>query len=219
MGSTFIPSRCGMMDVVGSNVLIRGNMPLIEPDFHFAYEEIQIAIGLNLSSMSKFIEVPIIDNNGEREQFEQIFSAFGVSSEKYPESFWPWWEYLDYNPNELQGSTLKTEGTEKKGSLIWRPFEGLPENTDPKIFLKSPGWDFDGFICNLINLMKNLKNTAIYVHCQLGADRTGAAHIGYLMKSKRLNLELASKIANSSTSAGAPNADYQRLVEAYSKII
>ena len=66
-------------------------------------------------------------------------------------------------------------------------------------------------------MMKSYKETAFYIHCQLGADRTGAAHIGYLMKSKKMNLEEASDVANHSTSAGAPNADYQRLVEAYSK--
>lgn len=214
MGSTFIPSRCAHIDTVGSNVLIRGNMPLLGDDLHYAFNEIQEASKLDLTGMS-FIEVPIIDNVGERAQFEPLLRAFGVDPNQYPTGFWPWWNQKDYDPNSFHGEKLVTEGLQQPGSLVWRPFEGLPADTDPDIFLGTPGWDYGGFIDNLVDMMALLSDTAVYIHCQLGADRTGAAHIGYLMRGKGLNLADASAVANSSTSAGAPNADYQRLIEAY----
>lgn len=215
MGSTFIPSRCALIDTVGSNVLIRGNMPLVAPDLHYALEEIRDASGVNDLFHRRLIEVPIIDNVGERQQFSPILEAFNLDPDAYPTSFWPWWQQPGYKPNAFHGSNLTTEGHTIAGAVVWRPFEGLPPNTDPQGFLGPSEWDFSGFIDNLISVLKTETNAAVYIHCQLGADRTGAAHIGYLMRAKGVSLEAASAMANSSTSAGAPNADYQRLVEAY----
>ncbi len=214
MGSMFIPSRCRAIDHVGSNVLIRGNMPLLGGDLHYAYNEIAEASGVDLASKN-LVEIPIIDNVGERTQFAAIFRAFGVDPNIYPSDFWPPWMQHGYDPNEMLGTEVRTEGATHPGCVVWRPFEGLPANTDPAVFLYSPGWDYAGFVEHVISLMHTLENSAIYVHCQLGADRTGAFHIGYLMKTMGLSLVEASSIANGSTSAGAPNADYQRLAAAY----
>lgn len=214
MGSKFIPSRCAHIDTVGSNVLIRGNMPLLGDDLHYAYNEIATASKVDLSSKS-LIEIPIIDNVGERAQFEPLMRAFGMDPDIFPSTYWPPWLQEGYEPNELLGIEVTTEGASHPGSLIWRPFEGLPEGQDPKEFLHFPIWDFAGFIDNVVHLLQTLKNAAIYVHCQLGADRTGAFHVGYLMKTQRLSLADASAKANSSTSAGPPNADYQRLIAVY----
>lgn len=214
MGSTFIPSRCAHIDTVGTNVLIRGNMPLLGDDLHYAYKEIREASGVDLDSM-QLVEVPIIDNVGERDEFAAIMKSFGIDPNDFPTSFWPWWNQSGYDPNGFLGGKLSTENITREGSVVWRPFEGLPADTDPEVFLGAPGWDYAGFIDNLIDMMALLDNSAIYIHCQLGADRTGAGHIGYLMKGKGLNLADASAVANASTSAGPPNADYQRLVEAF----
>ena len=111
-------------------------------------------------------------------------------------------------------SPISSHEEEKR---IRQAAEELPPNTSPKTFLGSPGWDYEGFLSCVCNILKTQINTAVYVHCQLGADRTGAFHIGYLIKTRGLSLEEASKEADSSTSAGPPNADYQRLVEAYAK--
>ena len=121
MGSTFIPSRCALVDTVGSNYLIRGNMPLVAPDMHYAYQEIVAASKLDLTGKT-LIEMPIIDNVGERDQFSAILKAFNVDPDQYPSSFWPWWTQENYNPNALQGIALKTEGLRVNGSFIWRPF-------------------------------------------------------------------------------------------------
>ena len=218
MGSTFIQSRCRHIDTIGSNVLIRGNMPLVGDDLHYAYDEIAAASGVVLSSR-KLIEVPIIDNVGERAQFEPLLRAFGVDPAIYPSSYWPPWMQAGYEPNKMLGTEVTTEGHALPGSVVWRPFEGLPAVADPKEYLYSPGWDFSGFVDHIVELLHTLVDSAIYVHCQLGADRTGAFHIGYLMHTQGLSLEEASAKANSSTSAGPPNADYQRLVAAYAKTL
>jgi len=214
MGATFIPSRCAHIDTVGSNVLIRGNMPLLGDDLHYAYYEIAQASKVNLAS-KKLVEMPIIDNVGERTQFSALFRAFQVDPNIYPPAYWPPWLQDGYEPNKFLGTEVTTEGRSFPGSIVWRPFEGLPAGGDPKEFLSKPIWDYAGFVDHVISLLTTLENSAVYVHCQLGADRTGAFHIGYLMRSKGLSLADASAKANASTSAGAPNADYQRLVAAY----
>ena len=217
MGSTFIPSRCAHIDTVGSNVLIRGNMPLIEPDLHYAFNEIEAASGVDDLLARKLVEVPIIDNVGERGQWTPLMEAFGVDPNRFPTSFWPPYLQAGWDPNAMLGTTLTTEGLTTPGSVLWRPFEGLPVGQDPKLYLTTPGWDFSGFIDHVILLMHTMVDSAIYVHCQLGADRTGAFHIGYLMKSQGMNLKDATNQAARSTSAGLPNADYMRLVDAYAK--
>jgi hypothetical protein len=218
MGSTFLASRCAHIDTVGSNVLIRGNMPLLGGDLHYAYNEIEEASGVDISAM-KLVEMPIIDNVGERKQFEAIFKAFKVDPNIYPQTYWPPWMQAGYEPNKMLGTEVYAEGSMHTGSIVWRPFEGLPANTEPKTFLFSPGWDYSGFINHVVDLLHTMVDSAIYVHCQLGADRTGAFHIGYLMKTMGLSLVEASTMANGSTSAGAPNADYQRLVAAYASTL
>ena len=155
---------------------------------------------------------------GERAQWEPLMQAFGVDPGLFPVSFWPPYLQPGWDRNELLGKTLTTEGETLPGSVSWRPFEGLPPGEDPKVYLTWPGWDFSGFIDHVIDLLRTSVNTAIYVHCQLGADRTGAFHIGYLMRAKGFDLENAILTAVSSTPAGPPNADYLRLVTAYAAI-
>ena len=219
MGSTFIPSRCAHIDTVGNNVLIRGNMPLIEPDMHYAFQEIAEASHVDDLSDYKLIEVPIIDNVGERGQWAPIMQAFGVDPDRFPETYWPTYLQPGWDPNAMLGTTLTTEGLTQPGSVLWRPFEGLPPGEDPKVYLFAPGWDFSGFIDHVIKLLGTLTDSALYVHCQLGADRTGAFHIGYLMKSQGMSLKDATNTAVRSTSAGPPNADYMRLVAAYAELL
>jgi hypothetical protein len=219
MGSTFLPHRCAHIDTVGTNVLIRGNMPLLGEDLHFAFDEIAEASKVKDLASREFYEVPIIDNVGERDQWEPLMRAFGVDPNRFPETFWPPYLQPGWNPDALLGTTLTTEGRTVPGSILWRPFEGLPANTDPKHFLGWPGWDFTGFIDHVVLMLHTLINATVYVHCQLGADRTGAFHIGYLMKAKGMSLDDATLTAVASTTAGPPNSDYLRLVNAYASAI
>jgi len=213
VGSTFIPSRCAKIDEVGPNVLIRGNMPLTKSG-SYALREVREASGVADLEDRMVVEVPIVDNVGERAQFETILRAFGANPGALPASCWPWWAH-GVDGNARRGGPLRTEGLEVDGFVLWRPFEGLPEGEDLEPFLGSPGWDFSGFLDVIASLMTTLDGAAVYVHCQLGADRTGAFHTGYLMRTRGLGLEEAAKEADAATSAGPPNADYRRLLEAY----
>lgn len=219
MGSTFIPSRCAVVERVGTNVLIRGNMPLLpEQDsrrgMRYAFAEIMEASGVSDLRERKLIEVPVIDNVGERLQFEPLVSAFAIDPVALPASKWPWWQH-GIGGDELLGWRLMSGGVSVRGHVLWRPFEGLPEGADPKEFLGAPGWDFGGFVDRVIRLLREGDNLAVYVHCQLGADRTGAFHAGYLMRAQGLSFNDAMLQASKATSAGTPNADYYRLVRAY----
>jgi len=215
---SFIPSRCAHIDTVGTNVLIRGNMPLTGDDQHFAYEEIEEASAVPLTGF-KLIDMPIIDNVGERPYWSKEVSAFGVDPDLYPTSYWPPYLHPGYDPKEQLGTAVTTEGGSYPASLVWWPFEGLPVGQDPGIYLNAPGWNYSGFVNYVIEMLQTLQNTAIYVHCMLGADRTGAFHIGYLMRAQGMGLKDAITVSTASTSAGPPNADYMRLVEAYSKTL
>lgn len=219
MGAHFIPDRCAVIDKVGSNFLVRGNMPLLPPDNHYALLELQASSGIASLTSLTLIDVPIIDNVGERVQFEALCSAFGVDAAKFPASEWPPYGKPGYQPNALLGHTLRSEDRYMAGAMMWRPFEGLPSGDDPLPYLQSPLWDFGGFIEQVVQMLASFRTSVIYVHCQLGADRTGAFHIGYLMRTQGLDLAAASAKANAATKAGAPNADYQRLVEAYARYL
>ena len=210
----FLADRCAKIDTVGGNVLIRGNIPLIGDDQHFAYNEIAKASQTDLSQFH-LIDFSIIDNVGERPYWTKEVQAFGINPNTFPSTYWPPYLQESYNPHTLLGTQVTTEGKSHPASLVWWPFEGLPRGENSRVYLHTPGWDYSGFIEYVIELLRTRTNTAIYVHCMLGADRTGAFHIGYLMKSKGLNLLNATALSVSTTSAGPPNADYARLVAAY----
>jgi hypothetical protein len=210
----FLADRCAKIDTVGGNVLIRGNIPLIGEDQHFAYDEIAKKSKTDLSKYH-LIDFCIIDNVGERAFWSKEIAAFGVDPNTFPIDYWPPYFHQDYDPKKLLGTQVTTQGKTYPGSMVWWPFEGLPVDENPQVFLHAPGWNYAGFIDYVIELLKTRTNTAIYVHCMLGADRTGAFHIGYLMKSRGLDVFDATTQAVPTTSAGPPNADYARLVAAY----
>jgi Dual specificity phosphatase, catalytic domain len=220
MPCSFIFSRCAAIDGRKGNVLIRGNMPLTGTDKHFAFKEIMVASKVTDLATRKFIDVCVIDNVGERSSFEAEVRSFGIDPNDFPPTYWPPYLQADYDPKTFLGTELKTaEGPIVNASMVWWPFEGLADGQDPEVFLSSPGWNFSGLIDYIWELMNTMTDTAIYVHCMLGADRTGAFHIGYLMKTQGLSLKDAMAKANPSTSAGAPNSDYLNLVAAYAKTV
>lgn len=194
-------------------------MPLTGPDEHFSFNEIVEASGVKDLATRKFVDVCTIDNVGERGSFASEIRAFGIDPDKFPTSYWPPYLQPGYVAKTFRGSDLVTEGQTLSGSMVWWPFEGLPAGEAPGVYLGSPGWNFSGLVDYINGLLGTFSNLAIYVHCMLGADRTGAFHIGYLMRTHDMDLHDASARANSSTSAGAPRGDYQRLVAAYAQTL
>lgn len=209
----FLPDRVRVADRVGKNVLIRGCMPLAGDPWTFAYEEIESASGVLLGGRGLSV-VSLIDCVGERPMLEAEMSALGLEAPH--QSYWPPYERASYAPSVAEAGTLTTEGGPVNVDFYWWPIEGLPEEADPSVFLGKPGWNLSGLIELLTALMADQSGDprAIYLHCTLGADRTGAAHTCYLFR-KSLPMDAAIRRADSMTSAGAPAPDYCRLRAAY----
>lgn len=217
MRKVFLPERVQRVDEVAGNVLIRGPMPLAGESWHYAYEEIAEAAGISLQGYD-YASVSLIDCVGERDMLEAEFQAFGL--EAPPSSYWPPYLRTDYAPSKPMPGIIETDESMVPASLYWWPIEGLPEGVNPAECLSYPGWDFSGISDLVHGLMseRRPRPLALYVHCTLGADRTGALHTGYLVK-KGVPLDEAIRQADSSTPAGAPNEDYRRLRAAYAASI
>lgn len=214
----FLAERVGIVDRRDSTILVRGTEPLIGEDLHFAYNEIAAAIGVNLPDYD-FIDVCLIDNVGERWAFAPEVKSFGIDPDKqFPTSYWPPYLQPGYNSKALIGTELTTEGKTVPGQMIWWPIEGVPKGQDGQTELHWPGWNFIGLVDYLIDLFGSFKQTVIYFHCMVGSDRTGAAHIGYLMKAKGMSLDQAIA-ASKITQAPPPRNDYMDLVHAYAKYL
>lgn len=211
----FDPARVGLVDKVGESLLVRGPEPL--KDGKFTYEEICSAVGVTPGSF-KLIDVSLIDNTGERAWWSTEMMAFSLNPDTFPTTYWP--PYLHgHDPRKQYGDQVIYNGGKASASWVWWPIEGLSASEpSPQTFLKAPGWDLDGLVKHAASLLggKNL----VYVHCTLGADRTGAFVGGYYMRIKGLSLDQAMiKVTDGTQAKVIPNADYKRLLEAYSKFI
>lgn len=207
------------------NILVRGNIPLTGTDARFATNEIASRLGLNLAKFSLGV-VMLIDNVGERFAFEPEVKAFGAEPGAYPATLWPPYSMIsDWQPEEELASeeVVRSEGASSRGRLWWWPIEGISSNElviSPYIW--SNGWNFAG-LCKHLDMVWSgrrgaMLNAVIYFHCMLGADRTGAAHAGFLLESGRAkSADEALLIASKATPAGAPAPDYVRLVRAYAE--
>lgn len=212
MTMPFDPSRVAVVDRVGSNILARGMDPACGGKLFNTAALLSAVENAGADPTGhKLVVIYVIDNVGERWAWSPEVRAFGFDPDDCPASQWP--PYL----NRPGWDPSKPFATNDLGDLYWWPFEGLPENTDPTVFLTSPGWDFSGLVQKVVDLTLSERDALIYFHCMLGADRTGALHTGYLMNAKGYGLSKAAEIADKSTSARAPNADYARLRAAYAQ--
>ena len=249
MSARFDPSRLAIVDQVNGTTFVRGNLPLIGDDLHFAYDELKTALAKTVDLEDRaLVVVSLIDNVGEKWAFLPEIASFGLDPASYPPSVWP--PYLNFpgwDPSKMIGNgklVSKPESVDRQGFAMWWPIEGLPDGGDPKTFLDSPGWDLSGLTDALMRTRQlaqdtrdenrvglrevvrdgrglggKIVNSVIYWHCMNGADRTGALHGAYLMKAKGLSYTQALDVVSKATTAGAPNADYERLMQAYAKSI
>lgn len=211
---------------VSGNILVRGNIPLAGADAHFALEEIAARLGRDPSRLDLGV-VMLIDNVGERFAFEPEVKAFGAEPGAYPATLWPPYVKIpDWQPEEELATeeVVRGEDASSHGHLWWWPIEGVPLDRDCSVgnYIWSYGWDFAGLAKHLNLLWSGergaMVKAVIYFHCMLGADRTGAAHAGFLLASGRAkNADEALAIASAATPAGAPAPDYVRLVRAYAE--
>lgn len=223
MALKFDPTRVAVVDSHPDrqSTLVRGMSPATSGTFDYdALGRALIKRGVDIAG-KRLVVISVIDNVGERWAWAPEVKAFGVDPDQYSATEWPPYVHRrDWDPGLAIGDGQWISGPRTgPGDFYWWPFEGLPENTDPKVFLSSPGWDFSGTVDLVASLFAQATKTVVYFHCMLGADRTGALHTAYLMKRKGLSLAAASKVADNATSAKGPNADYQRLREAYAKML
>ena len=223
MSATFDPKRVAEVHLPGSkspHLLVRGNMPLI--DGKFAYKGIENTLDLTFND-DRFISISLIDNTGERSSWAEELTAFHVPTDTFPAENWP--PYLrqpEWSPKILLGTGVLNYGSDSqsrtRANLIWWPFEGMSveDTKNPEVFLHSPGWDFAGLVEFLYGIYHDdaAPTSVIYMHCMLGADRTGALHAGLLIRSG-VEVGVALQIVAQATDAGAPSMDYQRLIKAY----
>jgi hypothetical protein len=225
MSTTFDPKRVSeihLPNFKSPHLMVRGNLPLI--DGKFAYREIENTLDMTFSD-DRFLCVSLIDNTGERGSWAEEFEAFQVSTDGYPAANWP--PYLhqpDWSPRIPLGNGVLHFGpegqTRSKANLVWWPFEGMSEQDtgNPEVFLKSPGWNFGGLVEYLHEIYHDwsIPSSVLYLHCMLGADRTGALVAGLMIRSG-MDVGTALQIVSQETAAGAPSMDYQRLVRAYAR--
>lgn len=215
----FIPGRMAIVDQTSSSYLVRGSEPLNASN-QFAYTEMtQVIPSIDWKDMS-LVDVCLIDNVGERADWQVEMSSYGQNPNLYPASNWPPYHFQpDWDPALPMGDELDYGTGKVPGSIIWWPIEGFDKGTDPTVYLTSPGWDFSGLIMTLQRLLLDPK-TVVYVHCELGTDRTGAAVMGYLMKWKGMSYLQALKAASTGApEIKAPDINYQNLAYAYAKTI
>ena len=207
----FDPARVVLVDTVGQSLLIRGPVPIL-PDGSFAYSEIGSKLGVDLSEYA-FLDVSLIDCTGEHPMLLRELQAFDLP-DQWGVSYWPPYLQPGYDSRKLWGTHLNAGGGRHAASLIWWPIEGLADGQDPSDFVGWPGYIFSGLVSYVQELLEAGPKIALYAHCSLGADRTGALVAGYFVKEKGMSAEIALHAA-SQTPAGAPSPDYQRLVHAY----
>jgi hypothetical protein len=210
----FDTTRLALVDTVGNNLIIRGPEPLYGDNKQFPVDQISSALKIYLDQY--FIrDICLIDNQGEAWAFYPELAAFHVPSSAYPSTYWPPYLQQSWHPPVCLGKGVQAGAKIIPGCMTWWPIEGFPKAESPTVYLTSPGWDFSGVVDYVISSSKSPTKTAVYFHCMLGADRTGALHAGYLMKARGASIAQATTITSTATSAGAPAPDYINLINAY----
>lgn len=213
----FDPTRFAVVETTGRNLLLRGNIPLSSTN-QLAYDAMSQAAraaGVDLAAYD-LLDVCLTDNVGERYMWAPEMTAFGIDPAKYPETFWPPWQ----QPNWVYGAELgngmvRTSSGWRHGNVVWWPIEA-PCGAPVGPFLDAPGWNLNGLVDALQQWLHHPTPLAIYVHCTLGADRTGAAIGSYLIKTQGLTgPEAIDAVTRGTLAKVAPSPAYQQLILDY----
>lgn len=204
------------------NILVRGNIPL-NGSGGFAYDElngrlqqlVQLDPDPALFNLENYelIVVPLIDNQGERPELQDEFTAFGAGS---PPTAWP--------PFANNVNIFRHYGTTvcgQSGNLMWMPVQGC---TDPAncALVEPSDYDFSGIVDQLNTLMTTLDNTVIYYHCMNGHDRTGSLTACFMMKymGRTRDQAMNDKPPEGADAMGHPwHPPYAQLIEWYASTI
>jgi len=212
--------------------LVRGNLPLLD-DGTFAWTKLNarlqelIGTGFDLGDYT-FIDVTLIDDQGEDIAFEAELKVFGIDSGD-PSNEWAklWPPYYQYNltANQGKGYDIKTlHGTDisgdasHKGGLVWWPVQPCDGTSSSCTNIEINQFAFPDLIEYLSTLLSTKQKTIIYFHCMHGHDRTSAVAASYLMKYKGSTLTQAQ---NDPPPTGAFidgfewEGDYPKLVQWY----
>jgi hypothetical protein len=225
--STYDPTKTFLVEKRGTNVLVRGNMPL-KSDSSFAYNELNTRlkelVGGNFDlKNNKLVDLSLIDNNpaSERYELQSEFEAYGMSKEDFDKNFafpdtWPP-VYRKVDVTKQWETTVDGD----KGSIIWYPCEGCSSDDNCKL-VEPPQYDFNGLVEMVDDIMTTQENTVVYFHCMLGHDRTSALHAGYLMRYMGTTLESALNDAPPKGAKGFGDSwlkDYEELVKYYAGVL
>jgi len=202
-----------------TNLLIR--CPDLIVDGDVGLDELGDVVKTDLTKYT-FIDFCLLNDTSERSTWEAEFVSFCITKqwvdEHFPSDKYPPWFFMKgtWNPKTLYGTQLKAS----KGSFAWWPLTGVhdpSDKTEAHNAVAPDGWGFSGCVDYLIELFQTKENTAVAFHCMSGADRTGALHAGYLMRTEGLNASDAIKKATSYVKIGAPNSGYTNLLIVYQR--
>jgi len=220
-----------MSDITSNNTAViaksNGNLLMRCPNLiesgAIAIDAFQTILQVDLTKYT-FIDFCLLNSDSERFVWEVEFTFFGITEQwidsHYPsDKFPPWYFQKDtWNPETLYGTQYEFEKQSHNGSFAWWPLTGVhdpSDKTEADQAVSPDGWNFSGCVDYLIKLFQTMKNTAVVFHCMSGADRTGALHAGYLMRTAGLGVTDAIDKATSYVKIGKPNVGYTNLLIAY----
>ncbi len=199
----FDPARLALVDThENGNLLVRGNLPMITNDASdtclpildrtFAYASIDAKMKTLLGDFNlddyEIIDVTLIDNQSDRNQFTAEMNAFGLASIPCGSEWPPYNNSCAWDPEQVFATVLPSG--QRPWGLIWWPIYACGttpcNDTDTQIGLINFKFnDLPGHLSALLagapSPESGKSKRLIYFHCMQGADRTGALHAVYLL--------------------------------------
>lgn len=198
----------------GSNLLIRGNLPLLRSNI-FSYEEIKRRVHeLSLMNLAdhRLIVVSLLHSTAsyERRDLENELRALAIPDSESRDIFdkekWPPFS---------QGSMRRNfQGRFENIPVLfyWHPVQGCAN--DQECETNEAGFRFSALVELLVELMKSKPPTVVYIHCTNGNDRVVSLAKAYLL---RVGKETDSKDDLSLPREKPLDAHYKNLLDWYSR--